>query len=30
LLFQQFLVGHTYLITVTTKLNSQFTFTVAA
>ena len=30
LLFQQFLVGHTYLITVTTKLNSQFTFTVTA
>jgi len=29
LLFQQFLVGHTYLITVTTKLNNQFTFTVA-
>jgi hypothetical protein len=29
LFFQQFLTGHTYLITVTTKLNSQFTFTVA-
>lgn len=28
-LFQQFVVGHTYMITVTTKLNSQFTFTVA-
>jgi len=27
-LFQQFLIGHTYLIAVTTKLNSQFTFTV--
>jgi uncharacterized membrane protein len=27
-LFQQFFTGHTYLITVTTKLNSQFTFTV--
>jgi uncharacterized membrane protein len=27
-LFQQFLPGHTYLITITTKLNSQFTFTV--
>lgn len=29
LLFQQFLTGHTYLISVTTKLNSQFTFTIA-
>ena len=27
-LFQQFFTGHTYVITVTTKLNSQFTFTV--
>jgi hypothetical protein len=27
-LFQQFVPGHIYLITVTTKLNSQFTFTV--
>jgi hypothetical protein len=29
LLFQQFLTGHTYLVTVTTKLNTQFTYTVA-
>jgi uncharacterized membrane protein len=29
LLFQQFVVGHTYTVTVTTKLNTQFTFTVA-
>jgi len=29
LLFQQFLISHTYLITVTTELNNQFTFTVA-
>jgi hypothetical protein len=29
LLFQQFLIGHTYLITLTTKLNNQFTFSVA-
>ena len=29
-LFQQFVAGHTYMITVTTKLNSQFTFTVIA
>jgi len=27
-LFQQFFTGHTYVITVTTKLNGQFTFTV--
>jgi hypothetical protein len=27
-LFQQFFTGHTYFITVTTKLNTQFTFTV--
>jgi hypothetical protein len=27
-LFQQFVATHTYLITITTKLNSQFTFTV--
>jgi uncharacterized membrane protein len=27
-LFQQFFTGHTYMITITTKLNSQFTFTV--
>ena len=26
--FQQFVTGHTYTITVTTKLNNQFTFTV--
>ena len=29
-LFQQFVAGHTYIITVTTKLNSQFTFTIIA
>ena len=29
-LFQQFLTGHIYVITVTTKLNGQFTFTVTA
>jgi uncharacterized membrane protein len=27
-LFQQFVATHTYLITITTKLNTQFTFTV--
>jgi len=27
-LFQQFFAGHTYVITVTTKLNSQFTLTI--
>ena len=29
-LFQQFVPGHTYAITVTTKLHNQFTFTVIA
>jgi hypothetical protein len=29
-LFQQFVPGHTYTITVTTKLHNQFTFTVTA
>lgn len=28
--FQQFLAGHTYTVTITTKLNNQFTFTVIA
>src|SRR5207245_10832824 len=27
-LFQQFVPTHTYLITITTKLNTQFTFTI--
>ena len=28
--FQQFVTGHTYMITVTTKLNNQFPFTIVA
>ena len=28
--FQQFVTGHTYMISVTTKLNTQFTFTIIA
>ena len=28
--FQQFVIGHTYMINVTTKLNTQFTFTIVA
>ena len=28
--FQQFVTGHTYIITLTTKLNTQFTFTIVA
>ena len=28
--FQQFVTGHTYAISVTTKLNTQFTFTIVA
>lgn len=28
--FQQFVTGHTYMISVTTKLNTQFTFTIVA
>lgn len=29
-LFQQFLTGHTYVITLTTKFNNQFTYTIVA